>query len=288
MLPSGAAVETFAEEIGARIRAAREAAGLSQADVARRLGVSRASVSLWEAGERMPGLDTVYALGAVLGRSPDFFFPASEDEPSTREAAPLTLRAVVSNLSGKKLGSEIDRVVANAKRIPAPERAYRPRSRDPIAAAQELLSAMRATAPPIDAERAAELCGARVVRHRFSSDALSGFLVALEDGAMIAVNHSHHPVRQRFTLAHELGHLVMGHFADYHLDLASSVDSGEPPGYDWRHERLANTFAANLLMPAGLVRADYLSDNFTPERLATRYRVSREAMGIRLTTLGLV
>src|SRR4051794_35248159 len=50
---------------------------------------------------------------------------------------------------------------------------------------------------------------------------------------------------------------------DHRCDLTRSPwgyrplpDAGGPPGYDWHHERTANTFAANLLMPAGLVRRD--------------------------------
>jgi hypothetical protein len=41
-------------------------------------------------------------------------------------------------------------------------------------------------------------------------------------------------------------------------------------------------------MPAGLVRRDYLDGGLTPAKLATRYNVSTEAMGIRVAALGLV
>lgn len=122
----------------------------------------------------------------------------------------------------------------------------------------------------------------------FSTDALSGFALNQDGGPVIAVNRGQSRGRQRFTVAHELGHLLLSHHADFHIDLISSVAAGEPPGFDWRHERAANTFAASLLMPAGMVRDDWLAADQNAAELATRrYQVSQEAMGIRLAVLGL-
>jgi Zn-dependent peptidase ImmA (M78 family) len=126
-----------------------------------------------------------------------------------------------------------------------------------------------------------------VIGHHFSSDALSGFLLHIGDTPVIGVNALHPDGRQRFTLAHELGHLVLGHHADFHIDLFSPVSAGDPPEYDWRHERAANVFAASLLMPASLVRRDRVDGNQSLSVLARRYKVSEEAMGIRLIVLGL-
>jgi Zn-dependent peptidase ImmA (M78 family)/transcriptional regulator with XRE-family HTH domain len=275
--------------VGIRIRLAREAHGLTQADLARELDRSPASISLWESGERMPGIEDVIELGRTLDRPPDYFLPAGAEEGKPEEAvrAELILRAVATQLAGVDLDAEIERVLRRAARQPAPTGSFRPRSSDPIVAAQEVLSAAQETQPPIDVYAAASLCGARVIQHKFSSEALSGFVVRVDESAVIGTNARHHEHRQRFTIGHELGHLVLDHHADYHLDLGSSVSSGDPPGYDWRHERAANSFAANLLMPAGLVRADYLANQLSIGELADRYEVSPEAMGIRLSVLGL-
>jgi hypothetical protein len=110
-------------------------------------------------------------------------------------------------------------VLERAGRQRSPVGAFRPRSDNPIEAAEEVLSAARPTEPLIDVKTASLLCGARVVRHRFSSDALSGFLLKLKDESVIGTNARHSERRQRFTVAHELGHLVLRHHADYHLDL---------------------------------------------------------------------
>lgn len=53
------------------IRRLRRAAGLSQEELAGRLGVSRQSVSLWEQGETNPTVENIYAMTEVLGVSFD-------------------------------------------------------------------------------------------------------------------------------------------------------------------------------------------------------------------------
>jgi transcriptional regulator with XRE-family HTH domain len=55
---------------GSRVRAAREAAGLSQAELARKLGWTPGAVSGIEIGYRLPSLDRLYAIAAVIGCSP--------------------------------------------------------------------------------------------------------------------------------------------------------------------------------------------------------------------------
>ncbi|MDX6438991.1 MAG: hypothetical protein QOF45_1574 [Gaiellaceae bacterium] len=274
--------------VGERIRLARESVRLSQGQVAEALKRSRSSISLWESGERVPGIDDLLDLAHVLNRPISFFLPDERQRPDRdREVAALTLRSVAAQLSGAKVGPEIQHAVAEAEAVPTPPVVFLPRSREPIEAAQEVLSALGMTEPEVDIDKAALLLGARVIPHRYSTDALSGFLLYLSDGPVISTNSGQSRGRQRFTLAHELGHLILGHHADYHLDLTSSVSAGDPPGYDWKHERAANTFAANVLMPAGLIRQDWAEEGATAPRLAKRYGVSQEAIGIRLASLGL-
>jgi len=49
-----------------RARAIREAVGLSQAEIARAVGVERATVALWEQGRRIPHGDPALAYGRLL------------------------------------------------------------------------------------------------------------------------------------------------------------------------------------------------------------------------------
>ena len=67
---------------------------------------------------------------------------------------------------------------------------------------------------------------------------------------------SGHPyVQQRFTIAHELGHHLLEHRDRFYVDLSANPQDGDPPEYQSRHERDANEFAADVLMPAALLRA---------------------------------
>lgn len=56
-----------------RLREAREANGLSQRDLADKLGLKVAIVSHWETGRRLPSLDVLVRLCEVLNRTPEFF-----------------------------------------------------------------------------------------------------------------------------------------------------------------------------------------------------------------------
>ena len=57
--------------ISRNIQAARKALGLTQEDLANRLGVARQTVAKWESGESLPDLENAYALAKLLGVSVD-------------------------------------------------------------------------------------------------------------------------------------------------------------------------------------------------------------------------
>ncbi|MFW5652538.1 MAG: helix-turn-helix domain-containing protein [Planctomycetota bacterium] len=55
-----------------RLRQAREAAGLSQSEVAERLAVSQAAISRWESGRKSPSLSRVQQLAELYRVSLDW------------------------------------------------------------------------------------------------------------------------------------------------------------------------------------------------------------------------
>jgi transcriptional regulator with XRE-family HTH domain len=67
--------------LGEKIRQAREARGLTQADVAKTFGINKASVAGWEAGTSRPDVDKLLGLARALGVSVDSLLGASESRP---------------------------------------------------------------------------------------------------------------------------------------------------------------------------------------------------------------
>ena len=61
--------EEFSRLVAGRLKAAREALGLSQGQLAVRSGVSRPMISHMESGRRNPTLIVVHALATALGVS---------------------------------------------------------------------------------------------------------------------------------------------------------------------------------------------------------------------------
>ncbi|MGN0999442.1 MAG: helix-turn-helix domain-containing protein [Faecousia sp.] len=69
--------------LGARIAALRREAGLSQAELSKRLGISASAMGMYEQGRREPPLDIVVSLSEILQVSTDYLLtgkPASAQE----------------------------------------------------------------------------------------------------------------------------------------------------------------------------------------------------------------
>lgn len=98
----------------------------------------------------------------------------------------------------------------------------------------------------------------------------------------IVFNTDDSSARQRFTIAHELGHYVLGHGTSPR-DTSKVLDGpvGSP------NERAANQFAAHLLMPADAVRMMTSQGHASTDALAKIFGVSAVAMGYRLVNLRL-
>jgi Zn-dependent peptidase ImmA (M78 family) len=168
----------------------------------------------------------------------------------------------------------------------------------PRAAAAALLRSLGVAQTPIDVDEIARRVGIQVVRQQFADGEVSGMLFR-EKGKqpIIGVNASQAQTRQRFTLAHELGHWQLHPGRVVILDRPVRInrrDSLSSMATD-REEIEANDFAANLLMPEEAVHT-YLSQlppairhdsDACADWLAAEFNVSFAAMGFRLMNLGL-
>jgi Zn-dependent peptidase ImmA (M78 family) len=116
-------------------------------------------------------------------------------------------------------------------------------------------------------------------------DGLAGALWRNGVGSIVWVNGGQAVERQRFTVAHELGHVRCGH-AGTNVDTHETI-SGRT--HDPR-EVQANAFAAQLLAPAAGVRALVGRDPDLEDlvRLAAHFGISTVAALYRCSTLGLL
>jgi transcriptional regulator with XRE-family HTH domain len=74
-------------DIGPRLREERERVGVSQRELARRLGLSASLISQIESGQSKPSVSTLYAIVTQLGVSLDHVFQVHEHERSIAAAA---------------------------------------------------------------------------------------------------------------------------------------------------------------------------------------------------------
>ena len=146
-----------------------------------------------------------------------------------------------------------------------------------------LLNELKVSEPPIDLNH---------IYHHFQktldvtikgsddlSDKVDAATKPIGRQVFIVFNNSKSVVRKRFSVAHELGHLHMGH-----VHGNSSIDLGST-NFD---EQEANHFAANLLMPPTMLRKDIKSGMKDVDNLAKRYNVSTEAMWWQIDKSGLL
>lgn len=160
-------------------------------------------------------------------------------------------------------------------------------------AARSILREFGVSAPPVPVER---IIKSRKIALQYAplEEDLSGMAYIKDGVGIIGVNALHHPNRQRFSAAHELGHHVL-HAPD--ISQAVHVDKGirvlfrddvsalgtEPIEIE------ANAFASELLIPGELLAAALsgggvdIEDEAGIEALARRFRVSPAAMRFRLS-----
>lgn len=155
-------------------------------------------------------------------------------------------------------------------------------------AARGVLKEHGVASAPVPVERIARHLGVRVQYAPLDND-LSGMAHIREGVVIVGVNSLHAPNRQRFTLAHELGHVVLHREIledNVHVDRVLLRDRDSSAGL-YREEIEANAFASELLMPAAFLdamlggRQVILDDDEEISTLAKKFRVSESAMRFR-------
>lgn len=114
----------------------------------------------------------------------------------------------------------------------------------------------------------------------------SGLTTRAKDGDyVIAVNRNNSHSHRRFTLAHEIKHLLDYPYAE---TLHERLGQGNETLRERLVERICDHFAAYLLMPSMLVKRAWTTGFQDLATLAGLFEVSEEAMHIRLGALGFI
>lgn len=158
-----------------------------------------------------------------------------------------------------------------------------------------ILEELGITKLPIPVDEIAKKRGLEIRAYDLGEN-VSGVLVMESGKGTIGFNPTESKVRQRFTIAHELGHYELhkqdnGFFIDKEFKMLFR-DHNSSTG-EYKKEQEANAFAAALLMPEKFVVKEIknhnldLSDEDSMKELAKLFNVSVPAMTYRVTNLNL-
>ncbi len=253
-------MELTREELGRRIRSAREACGLTQEQLGGSAGLTRVAVGQIEAGTRSVSSLELDRIAHAVGRDIKSFFARSfverdvlsalfRSDAELAEQAEL-LKALQDSLALGREMTNLERLLAidRAQFLTASYELPMPTSRwDAIQQGQKVATEERqrlglGVAPIGDLSELLESQGVRTGIVTLPENISGLTLVDQTIGVFVVVNAGHVAVRQRFSLAHEYGHVLLDR------DRAGAISRAENRA-DLLEVR-ANAFAAEFLMPA--------------------------------------
>jgi Zn-dependent peptidase ImmA (M78 family)/transcriptional regulator with XRE-family HTH domain len=293
---------SLAEVVSKRVRSLRERRGWSLSELARRAGIGVSTLSEIEAGQSAPRLDTLVALAHALGAPLETFLHADENPLEARLRAietPENLSALQSWLERCRRYLEIEALVGK-QGIRAPVYPLQPSRclQDELVqietiAEQERHRLQLGIEPIADLATVVEESGLRVVGADLPEHDVDGAVLFVPEyeSAVALINRAKPSLRQRFTLAHEYGHLLL-HRNRAEIWERDLFRANTP------EERQANAFAAAFLMPKPLIERMYDEYGFSRKRkqlpmygwlvMTRRLQVSPHALAWRLYNLGYI
>ena len=262
---------------------AREARGLTQSDLAERLNSYKASVSRLEHGDGPVDENTLVALSEATHYPPHFFMQKGEILPVNlsyrkRKQVPAKLLTPIEaqmNIIRNHLQLIINGLGKGEIELPFFEVTDK---RTPVQIANLIRKSWKVPLGPIEnLSRLLEDKGILISSFDFGTDRVDSRSMLTDDNQpIIFLNRNLLGDRQRFSLAFELGHLIMHTFCTVAHDR------------DINHE--ANLFAAEFLMPAKDIMPDY-KDGITLSllgELKRKWKVSMISLLYRADDLGLL
>jgi Zn-dependent peptidase ImmA (M78 family)/transcriptional regulator with XRE-family HTH domain len=263
---------------------AREAQGLTQEELAQKAGLAQSTLSKAENGLRplpvtdLPNVaealhvtpellcwqDEIYGFGSAS------FFHRKQQSLSQRNLRKVQARINLLRMRIQRLLNDID--IGTSFTIP---RIDVDQAGSAYEAARRVRAAWRLPMGPIsNLVNVVEAAGGVVARRDFQTHRIDAISVWHPgSGPLFVLNSELTPERQRFVLAHELGHMVM--------------HEGEPPRETAEHE--ADEFAEELLMPTAEIHRDLRDiDVRKAAALKPYWKVPMQSLIIRAQRLGTI
>lgn len=273
---------------GERLKSARKMAGLSMEVLAEKTGkvVTKQAISKYEKGRMNPGGDALIALSRALGVKPEYFFRSQKitlSELEFRKKSKLGRKEEQSikhrTLDFLERYLEIEDILGEKAVFRDPASDIRILSHaDAEKAAGKIRRKWKLGDAPIsNLMELLEDKGVRIYEIETGGN-FHGISAWAENIPVIAVRVQDDLLRKRFTIAHELGHILL-----------SFPESGNQKS----REKLCHTFAGAFLLPKNVIKAE-LGDNrsgialWELKKIKGIYGISIQAIMARANRLGII
>ena len=281
---------------------ARERSGYTAEAIATTLKKEVSIVNDWESGERALTYVQLETLADKYKRPiAIFFFPDPPEEPNIAENLALRssdntpLEPRIHILFRQAHARQLSLMELNMGTNPSEKRIFRDLQARPTNSAKELAQQARvylqtsvnkelgwssATEAFENWRNCVEEVGVFVFKEAFQDDSVDGFCLVHDEFPVIYLNNSSPPVRQIFSLFHELGHLLLGE-----NDITRGISHG-----GGEIESFCDQFAAEFLVPSDDLKARLnfsVYDDEAIEELANYYKVSRPVILLKLIDKGI-
>jgi Zn-dependent peptidase ImmA (M78 family)/transcriptional regulator with XRE-family HTH domain len=272
--------------VGDMLRLARQRLGLTQKEAASRLDIAQPVLSRIENGVAHPESSLLMKAGLVYNVPRDFFDlldpvygpPVSVHAPMLRGKADVTGREI--DMISAELNIRLMHMRRFLEGVDFSARADLPAlDVEQYGTPEKIAATVRAhwgvpSGPIKNMVQLLERAGVVVGWSTFGGASVSGVTLRTTGLPPIVLLNAAHPAdRMRYTLGHELGHLVMHRFPTANM------------------ETEANKFSSAFLMPATDIRPSFLGRKVTLQMLASlkaEWRVAMQALLYRASDLGCV
>lgn len=278
-------------EVGERITEARLAAGLSQGDLASKVGLDRTALVRIEAGDRRITALELFSLAEVLGVPLAHLVSRPPESLVSRRAA-LEENADAASRDRYRLDARLEQHGRHAEWLvgrgylkpPVPSKSLQrgQAAVDPVTLARDARTAAGTPHGPLGPM--ADVLEYLGLYLTVVDEAAEGASLLLDGFGVAVISGQVPPGRRRWTAAHELGHHLMQD--EYHSDASVAASRDE-------RERLIDQFVEELLLPTADMRDAWAHLSSKSARtimieIAASYRLSWSAVVNRARHLGLI